>query len=45
MKVEVVGKNGFEVTSSIISYATDKLQKVDQFVLGKAEEARVVCKV
>lgn len=45
MKVEVVGKNGFEVTSSIISYATDKLQKVDQFVLGEAEEARVVCKV
>lgn len=45
MKVEVVGKNGFEVTNSIQNYANEKLQKIDQFISGDVEEARVVCKV
>lgn len=44
MRVEVVGKNGFVVTDAIINFASDKLQKVDQF-MGEEEEARVVCKV
>lgn len=45
MKVEVLGKNGFVVTKSIEGYATEKLQKIEQFFANDIiEEARVVCK-
>ena len=45
MKVIVRGKNKFEPTNAIIEYATDKLQKMDQyFANGDDIEAHVLCK-
>jgi len=45
MKVNVRGKNKFEPTKAITEYATDKLQKMDQFFSDNQEiEASVLCK-
>ncbi|MBQ7277305.1 MAG: ribosome-associated translation inhibitor RaiA [Bacilli bacterium] len=45
MKVVVRGKNRFEPTVAITEYATEKLQKMDQyFANGEAIEANVLCK-
>ncbi|MEC9484550.1 MAG: ribosome-associated translation inhibitor RaiA [Candidatus Izemoplasma sp.] len=44
MRVEVRGKNGFEVTDAIRDYAEDKLQKVERY-FKQALDAFVVCKV
>ncbi len=46
MKVEVVGKNGFNPSEPIKKYATDKLAKLDKMLYDKDNvTARVVCKV
>ena len=46
MKVEVVGKNGFNPSEPIKNYATDKLAKLDKMLYDKDNvTARVVCKV
>ena len=46
MKVEVVGKNGFNPSEPIKKYATDKLAKLDKMLSDKDNvTARVVCKV
>lgn len=44
MKIEVVGKNGFNPTETNKEYAVKKLQKLDKLVDSTAH-ARVVCKV
>lgn len=44
MRVEVRGKNGFEVTDAIRDYAEDKLLKVERY-FKEALDAFVVCKV
>ena len=44
MKIEVVGKNGFNPTETNKEYAIKKLQKLDKLVDTTAH-ARVVCKV
>ncbi len=44
MKVQVRGKNGFEVTSAIESYAVDKLEKVERYFKEELD-AFVVCKI
>lgn len=44
MRVEVRGKNGFEVTDAIRDYAEDKLLKVERY-FKQALDAFVVCKV
>ncbi len=44
MRVEVRGKNGFEVTKAIESYAIDKLSKVNRYFREELD-AHVVCKV
>ncbi len=45
MKVIVRGKNKFEVSKSIADYATDKLQKLNQYFRdGNEIEANVLCK-
>jgi len=46
MKVNVRGKNKFVPSEAIVAYATDKLQKLDQYFNKKQElEAYVLCKV
>jgi len=46
MKVEVVGKNGFNPSDPIKKYATDKLSKLDKMLYDSENvSARVVCKV
>lgn len=46
MKVEVIGKNGFNPSQANRDYAQDKLSKVEQFLQDSDNlEARVVCKV
>ncbi len=44
MKVQVRGKNGFEVTDAIESYATDKLIKIERYFKEELD-AFVVCKI
>ncbi len=44
MKVQVRGKNGFEVTDAIESYAHDKLFKVERYFKEELD-AFVVCKI
>jgi putative sigma-54 modulation protein len=44
MKVEVRGKNGFEVTDAIRDYAADKLEKIERYFKQELD-AFVVCKV
>ena len=44
MKVQVRGKNGFEVTNAIESYAIDKLEKVERYFKEELD-AFVVCKI
>ncbi len=46
LKVEVVGKNGFEPSNSNKEYAVKKLSKLEQYFEDEGElQARVVCKV
>ncbi len=45
IRVEVVGKNGFEPSKSNVDYATKKLQKLDHLFKDEDVSARVVCKV
>ena len=46
LKVEVIGKNGFQPSQANVDYATKKLAKVAQFFEDEQElQARVVCKV
>ena len=45
IKVEVVGKNGFEPSNSNKEYAVKKLQKLDHLFKNEDVVARVVCKV
>lgn len=46
MKLEVIGKNGFNPSQSNKDYAADKLAKLENFFSNQEElEARVVCKV
>ena len=44
MKVQVRGKNGFEVTDAIEAYAADKLLKVERYFKEELD-AFVVCKI
>ena len=44
MKVQVRGKNGFNVTDAIEAYAKDKLEKVERY-FKEDLEAFVVCKI
>lgn len=44
MKVQVRGKNGFEVTDAIEAYASDKLVKVERYFKEELD-AFVVCKI
>jgi len=44
MKVQVRGKNGFEVTDAIESYAEDKLIKIERYFKEELD-AFVVCKI
>ncbi|MCF7926270.1 MAG: ribosome-associated translation inhibitor RaiA [Candidatus Izimaplasma sp.] len=44
MKVQVRGKNGFEVTDAISEYAADKLSKLEKYFKEELD-AYVVCKV
>ena len=44
MKVQVRGKNGFEVTDAIETYAEDKLGKVERYFREELD-AFVVCKI
>lgn len=44
MKVQVRGKNGFEVTDAIERYAVDKLSKIERYFREELD-AFVVCKV
>lgn len=44
MRVEVRGKNGFEVTDAIKDYAMDKLYKIERY-FKESLDAFVVCKV
>lgn len=46
MKVEVVGKNGFQPSKANKEFAAKKLEKIENYFDGTTElEARVVCKV
>lgn len=46
MKVEVIGKNGFQPSQANRQYAEDKLSKINVLLKDQEElEARVVCKV
>ena len=45
IKVEVLGKNGFEPSNSNKDYAVKKLQKLEHLFTGQDVTARVVCKV
>ena len=46
MKVKIRGKNKFEPSDAIRTYASEKLQKLDQYFERKRElEAFVLCKV
>lgn len=45
IKVEVVGKNGFEPSKSNVEYAEKKLQKLEHLFKNEEVQARVVCKV
>lgn len=46
MKVEVVGKNGFQPSDANKEYAIKKVSKIENYFEGTKElEARVVCKV
>ncbi len=46
MLVEVVGKNGLEITPAINSFATDKMSKLEKFFNYRDElRVRVLCKV
>lgn len=44
MKVQVRGKNGFEVTNAIETYALNKLEKVERYFKEELD-AFVVCKI
>jgi len=44
MKVQVRGKNGFEVTDAISAYAEEKLEKVERYFKEELD-AYVVCKI
>ena len=44
MKVQVRGKNGFQLTDAIVTYAEDKLDKVERYFKEELE-AFVVCKI
>ncbi|MCK5762259.1 MAG: ribosome-associated translation inhibitor RaiA, partial [Candidatus Izimaplasma sp.] len=44
MKVQVRGKNGFEITDAIEHYAEDKLVKVERYFKEELD-AFVVCKI
>lgn len=46
LKIEVVGKNGFEPSQANREYAQKKLAKLEQFLEGEENlQVRVVCKV
>ncbi len=45
MKVEVVGKNGFQPSTGNKKFIADKLEKVEQYFTEAELRARVVCKV
>ena len=44
MRVQVRGKNGFEVTDAISAYAAEKLEKVERYFKEELD-AYVVCKI
>ena len=44
MRVQVRGKNGFEITGAIEAYAVDKLEKVERYFKEELD-AYVVCKI
>jgi len=44
MKVQVRGKNGFQVTTAIEQYAVNKLEKIERYFREELD-AHVVCKV
>lgn len=46
MTVEVVGKNGLEITQAIQNYATEKMEKLEKFFHSRDDlKVRVLCKV
>lgn len=46
MKVEVVGKNGLEITNAMKEYAENKISKIEKYYRSQKEmRATVVCKV